>query len=126
LFCSEELEIGNRQGLPIQSVDINWKEGFGLVSQSGNLAFLKNAPHPNAAKVFINWLLSRDGQAELQRVLAKVQPAESRRIDIPKDDVPSDVRLKPGAKFLDIDSSPELTDVRPVRKLISELEQKSK
>jgi iron(III) transport system substrate-binding protein len=121
LFCSEDIEIGKRQGLPVAPIDVNWKEGFGLVSQSGNLSFLKNAPHPNAAKVFINWLLSREGQVELQRVLAKVQPAESRRLDIAKDDVPSDVRLKAGGKFIDMDSSPELTDIAPVRKLLNEI-----
>jgi len=125
-FCSEDVEIGKRQGLPIDSMDVNWKEGSGLVSQSGNLAVLKNAPHPNAAKVFINWLLSREGQIELQRVLAKVQPAESRRNDIPKDDVPSDVRRKPGEKYMDLDSRPEWSDMEPVRKLLNDTVKEAK
>ena len=120
-FCSEDVEIGKRQGLPVDSLDIDWKEGAGMVSQSGNLVFMKNAPHPNAAKVFINWLLSRDGQIELQRVLAKVQPAESRRNDIPKDDVPPDIRRRPGEKYMDLDSRPEWSDMEPVRKLLNEV-----
>jgi len=125
-FCSEDVEIGKRQGLPIDSLDVDWKEGAGLVSQSGNLAVLKNAPHPNAAKVFINWLLSREGQTELQRVLAKVQPAESRRNDIPKDDVPADVRRRPGEKYMDLDSRPEWSDIEPVRKLLNEVLKETK
>ncbi len=87
---------------------------------------LKNAPHPNAAKVFINWLLSREGQIELQRVLAKVQPAESHRNDIPKDDVPSDVRRKPGEKYMDLDSHPEWSDMEPVRKLLNDTVKEAK
>jgi len=125
-FCSEDVEIGKRQGLPVDSLDIDWKEGAGMVSQSGNLVFMKNAPHPNAAKVFINWLLSRDGQIELQRVLAKVQPAESRRNDIPKDDVPPDIRRRPGEKYMDLDSRPEWSDMEPVRKLLNEVLKEAK
>ena len=120
-FCSEDIEIGKRQGLPIESMDIDWKEGAGLVSQSGNLAVMKNAPHPNAARVFVNWLLSREGQIELQRVLAKVQPAESRRIDIPKDDVPADVRRKSAEKYMDLDSRAAWSDMAPVRKLLNDV-----
>jgi ABC-type Fe3+ transport system substrate-binding protein len=125
-FCSEDVEIGKRQGLPLNTIDVDWKEGAGLVSQSGNLVFMKNAPHPNAAKVFVNWLLSREGQIELQRVLAKVQPAESRRNDIPKDDVPADIRRRPGEKYIDLDSRPEWSDMEPVRKLLNELIKESK
>jgi ABC-type Fe3+ transport system substrate-binding protein len=87
---------------------------------------MKNAPHPNAAKVFINWLLSREGQIELQRVLAKVQPAESRRNDIPKDDVPPDIRRRPGEKYMDLDSRPEWSNIEPVRKLLNEVSKEAK
>lgn len=125
-FCSDDVEIGKRQGLPIDSIDVEWKEGAGLVSQSGNLVVLKNAPHPNAAKVFTNWLLSREGQTELQKVLAKVQPAESRRNDIPKEDVPFDVRRKPSEKYMDLDSRPEWSDMEPVRKLLNDVIKEAK
>ena len=39
-----------------------FKEGGGLVQQFGTVTLMNRAPHPNAAKVFINWLLSRKGQ----------------------------------------------------------------
>jgi hypothetical protein len=45
------------------------------------------APYPNAAKVFLNWLLSREGQIALQKLVENGR--NSLRIDIPKDDVPS-------------------------------------
>jgi hypothetical protein len=55
-----------------------------------------------------------------------VQPAESRRNDIPKDDVPSDVRRKDGEKYMDLDSRPEWSDMEPVRKLLNEVVRETK
>jgi len=115
------LDKAKEQGLPVDNFSVRWKEGAGIVSQSGNLVFLKNAPHPNAAKIFVNWLLSREGQTEIQKMIAKVQPAESRRIDITKDDVPIEVRRKDGVKYMDMDSRAEWRDMEPARKLISEV-----
>ena len=43
-----------------------------------NLAVLKNPPHPNAAKVFVNWLLSKEGQSAVTKALG--QP--TRRFDV--------------------------------------------
>ena len=39
-----------------------FKEGTYVSGVSGNLAIIKNPPHPNAAKVFVNWLLGKEGQ----------------------------------------------------------------
>lgn len=36
--------------------------GGRMSSGWGNLALLNKAPNPNAAKVFANWLLNKDGQ----------------------------------------------------------------
>jgi len=120
-FCSGFIEKAEAQGVPVGILDVDWKEGAGIVSQSGNLLYMKNAPHPNAARVFINWLLSREGQIEIQRVLANVQPAESRRIDIPKDDVPPNIRRTQGGKYIDMDSRPEYRDRKPFLKLLAEV-----
>ncbi len=45
---------------------------------SGGLVVMDNAPHPNAAKVFVNWLLGRDAQA----AWAKLAATNSRRADV--------------------------------------------
>jgi len=42
-------------------------------------AIIKGSPHPNAAKVLVNWLLSREGQAGVERVLTY----PSLRVDTP-------------------------------------------
>ena len=54
------------------------KEGYYAASGSGNVVLLKNAPHPNATKVFVNWLLSKDGQTAVTKALG--QP--TRRLDV--------------------------------------------
>jgi ABC-type Fe3+ transport system substrate-binding protein len=66
-----------KAGLPVRSVS-NIKEGYYAGTGSGNLAILKNAPHPNAAKVFVNWLLSKEGQTAVTKALG--QP--TRRFDV--------------------------------------------
>ena len=75
-----------RQGLPIVDFD-RTKEGMYLSSHAGVIGFVNRAPHPNAAKVFINWLLSREGQMVVQTEYVKSATAgpQSLRIDIPKD-----------------------------------------
>ena len=54
------------------------KEGTYVSGGNGILGIVKGALHPNAAKVFFNWLLSREGQ-ELHNKTAQ-QP--SRRLDV--------------------------------------------
>jgi ABC-type Fe3+ transport system substrate-binding protein len=66
-----------KAGLPVKPIS-NIKEGYYAGSGSGNLAVLKNPAHPNAAKVFVNWLLSKEGQTALTKALG--QP--TRRFDV--------------------------------------------
>jgi iron(III) transport system substrate-binding protein len=54
------------------------KEGIYVSGGYGHLAIIKNPPHPNAAKVFVNWLLSRDGQ----EIFSRAMGVGSRRFDV--------------------------------------------
>ena len=45
----------------------------------GTVALMDHAPHPNAAKVYINWLLSKDGQTDWTKTTQN-----SRRLDVPR------------------------------------------
>lgn len=56
-------------------------EGNYLTSGSGNLSLVNKAPHPDAAKLFINWLLSREGGI----VFSKAYGSQSARLDVPTD-----------------------------------------
>jgi ABC-type Fe3+ transport system substrate-binding protein len=46
---------------------------------TGSVALFSQAPHPNAAKVLINWLLSQEGQM----AVSKQTGYNSRRTDVP-------------------------------------------
>ena len=51
------------QGLPLmQFLPGLLKEGSSVTAYNGTLSYFNRAPHPNAAKVAVNWLLSREGQ----------------------------------------------------------------
>ena len=120
LFCSD-IDKAKLQGLPVEEL-ANIKEGASLVTLYGTLALLNRAPHANAAKVFINWFLSRDGQIALQKTLAKsgAETADSLRIDIPKDDVHPQNRRAAGVNYLDLDSQVEWTEMKPVLAVLEE------
>ena len=51
----------------------------GLNIGFGGIQLINRGPHPNATKVFINWLLSQKTQSQL----AKTVEANSRRLDVP-------------------------------------------
>ncbi len=52
-----------KSGVPIAILNPRkLKEGSDVSPGSGALTMLNRAPHPNAAKVYINWLLSKEGQ----------------------------------------------------------------
>ena len=118
-FC--DVDLLKQQGLPVDTFGPRvFKEGGGLVQQFGTLSFVDRAPHPNAAKVFINWLLSRRGQIALQRSQANAEsPADSLRIDIPKEDVPFQSRRLDGVRYLDT-GRPEWIEMKPILDVVNE------
>lgn len=105
----------NKKGLPVDVLEAGPSEGH-MSGGFGHAALINKAPHPNAAKVFINWLLSRDGQLQWQ----KSTDNNSLRMDVPKDML-SDPRLVPkeGGKYL-ITSLPQYEDVKPLLKIVDE------
>lgn len=71
-----------KRNLPINIVNPSLvREGSDISPSSGSVAMFNRAPHPNAAKVYINWLLSKDGQTHHARALGTV----SDRLDVPVD-----------------------------------------
>ena len=64
------------EGAPLAALRL--KEG-GMASLSNGWAQLSKAPHPNASKVFINWVLSAEGQT----AWAKTRSDVSNRKDVP-------------------------------------------
>ena len=81
LFASREVDTAKRQGLPVDELTSLKAEGSHLSSGAGSIALINRARHPNAARVFINWFLSRKGQTAWQ----KNTDRNSLRTDIPKE-----------------------------------------
>ena len=109
------------QGLPVEDFQTeDWKEGASFSTGGGALSLVNRAPHPNAAKVMINWFLSRKGQMALQKLGDPFDPPNSRRVDISKDDVPAENRLKTGGKYFDV-LKPEYADMKPIFDLAREI-----
>jgi ABC-type Fe3+ transport system substrate-binding protein len=123
-FC--EIRQATEQGLPVAAFGA-LKEGAGVSVGDGALTLLKESAHPNAAKVFVNWFLSREGQLAFQTAAAKFpnDAVDSRRVDIPKDNVPSDRRRVPGYNYIDIDT-PERRDNGPPMKIFLEALEETK
>lgn len=65
--------------------------GFGLTN------FIKKAAHPNAAKLFLNWILMKDGQIAWN----KSQKTASVRTDVDNSWLTEDIVPKPGLEYFD-------------------------
>ncbi len=75
-FAAVELR---KQGVALEFISAaNLKEGGHLTASWGGVAVLNKAPHPNATKVYLNWLLSKEGQEALVRAAGY----PSRRLDV--------------------------------------------
>lgn len=80
-------------GVPIKALVPS--EGTWVSTGSSGLGFISREPHPNAARVFINALLSKEGQT----VFSLATSFQSTREDVPTDHLrPEDVRQE-GVKY---------------------------
>ena len=66
-----------KAGLPIKALP-RLKEGTYGTGGSGNLAVIKAPAHPSSTRVFVNWLLGREGQEIVSRALGQA----TRRLDV--------------------------------------------
>jgi iron(III) transport system substrate-binding protein len=76
-----------KEGVGLNVKSLILPETTAVNSGFGAVALLDRAPHPNAAKVFINWVLSREGQA----TIAPAVRVNSRRLDVAVVEAPTRV-----------------------------------
>lgn len=76
---SDVTEEFGRLGVPLK--EIVPVEGIYATCGGGSIALVKGQPHPNAARVFVNWLLTRDGQYRFSKAMGY----SSARLDVPTD-----------------------------------------
>ncbi len=84
-----------RLGLPIKFSTL-LKEGTYSTAGFGSAVMMDKAPHPNAAAVFLNWMLTQEGQTVWSRATAYA----SRRIDVPRDHLPEANNPDPKGKYM--------------------------
>ena len=66
-----------KANLPVVALPVP-KEGLYVSGGYGHLTIFKNLPHPNATRVFVNWLLSKDGQ----EIFSRGMGVGTRRLDV--------------------------------------------
>jgi len=101
-IACDDADIGGAKEnkLPVDTITITLKEGDYVAAGQGVISMLTPAPHPSAAQVFLNWFLAKEGQTiyQEQSVKAGQRNSNSRRMDIPKDVIRPEYRLKEGAE----------------------------
>ncbi len=71
-----------KHGIPLGIVDPrNLRERSDVSPASGATALFNRAPHPNAARIYLNWLLGKEAQTAYARATSYV----SSRLDVPTD-----------------------------------------
>jgi iron(III) transport system substrate-binding protein len=97
LMLSADFIGAMNQGLPIDvAPGEQLKEGVPIGPAGGAVSIMDKAPNPNAAKVFVNWLLSKDGQIAWQTHVKD----NSLRMDIPKEGISRIYLPKPGVRYV--------------------------
>lgn len=105
-------------GAPITNIPL--KEVSYLLSGIGNISYIDKAPHPNASMVFLNWLLSREGQIIWQQM----RNDQSARVDTPVDHLikSGDPIRQPGVDYYDTRSEVWTLEIRQGNvKLLNEI-----
>lgn len=92
-----EVDRLHEQGLPI--VPLETLADLPAVASAGfgQVAVLNRAPHPNAARVFANWLASKEGS----EIFARAKTAAPLRNDIDESFLPPEIIPRPGVTYFD-------------------------
>ena len=84
------------KGLPLALFGSGALQGGGYVTaSSGTVSVVRNAPHQNAIKVYLNYLLSQEGQT----AWSQASGVASLRTDVAKDHIPEVLVTEEGVKY---------------------------
>jgi ABC-type Fe3+ transport system substrate-binding protein len=98
-LAANEIEPLRADGFPIAVVLRDSKAAPPQVSAGYGLTVLLNrAPHPNAAKLFINWIAMKEGNEAYNRAQVSV----STRTDVDNSWAPDYIVPKPGEEYVDV------------------------
>jgi iron(III) transport system substrate-binding protein len=86
------------KGLPVRQMNPEaLQEGALTTAGNGALSIPKNPPHPNALKVYLDYLLSKEGQTEWSKAIGFA----SLRQDVPRDHLAKFLIPKEGVQYLE-------------------------
>jgi iron(III) transport system substrate-binding protein len=103
-------------GLPVRLVNARQlKEGAYRTSGNANVAIANRAPHPNAAKLYVNWLLSKEAGTLFSRATGDA----SLRVDVPTDHLES--RVIPAPEWPITNTEEALKAEEPTLALLKEI-----
>lgn len=91
--------------------------GTYITASFGSASLINRAPHPNAAQLFMNWVLTKDGQT----AWSKAMDHASRRVDVSTQHLPSYVIPKAGVKYWISHHEKEVTRSPEEEKILKEL-----
>lgn len=86
-----------KAGLPVRPLPPS-KEGTFVSVGNGGPVVIRNHPHPNATKVYVNWLLSKEGQ----ELYSKAFGQATRRLDVDTTWMP-EIGVRPAKDNISID-----------------------
>ena len=120
-----EMTEARKLGLPVESYEtLRLENNWPLYDEESRLtpagsgaavAVAKNQPHPNATKLWVNWLFSREGATVMHQTLGEGEILGGsntlRRASLRVDDIPPGLtdpalRRKPGVDYNTIDMTP--------------------
>jgi iron(III) transport system substrate-binding protein len=103
-------------GVPLDIRPLGNTPELGAYANTGasNIVVLKNRPHPNATRVFLNWYLSKPVEA----ALAKEMGEDTRRSDVAQQVEDAQQRL-PGVKYYEAQNEENTPAARKAQELIA-------
>jgi iron(III) transport system substrate-binding protein len=107
-----------KEGIPIEMLE-NLTDLYSEISASfGQVAIVDSAPHPNAAKVFVNWIASKEGNELFNKAMGTVPT----RNDIDESFLPPELIPRDGVQYFDTyDWEFTVTKKEQVRQRMKEL-----
>ena len=111
--ASSQITLLQSQGVPVATWSKNLKEG-GVMRTTSSLSWIgmmDRPPNPNAAKLFLNWFLTQEGQTALH-TLYTTPPNPSLREDVPLGETLPQERRVPGTTYEMASLDTSLPDLR--------------
>lgn len=112
---SDILGAFEKEGAPLRKMTLI--EGTNRSAGSGNISLIKQAPHPGAARVFLNWVLT----AEAQTLHSRANLLPSARVDVSTTGLDPTNIIQPGGRYFNADNEDFILSLPQKRDLAREV-----